>query len=46
MIQMLIVVDNPEEVEGAPCHLQLVGRRLKDEVLLQHAKVVEKALNE
>lgn len=43
---MLTVLDNPEEIEGAPCHLQLVGRRLKDEVLLQHAKVVEKVLTE
>lgn len=43
---MLIVPDNPEEVEGAPCHVQLVGRRLKDEVFLQHAKVVEKVLGE
>ncbi|OJJ55429.1 hypothetical protein ASPSYDRAFT_158656 [Aspergillus sydowii CBS 593.65] len=37
---------NPEEVEGAPCHVQLVGRRLKDEVFLQHARVVEKVLGE
>ncbi|KAL6233723.1 hypothetical protein BDW75DRAFT_251869 [Aspergillus navahoensis] len=34
----------PDEIEGAPCHVQLVGRRLKDEVLLQHAKVIEKVL--
>ncbi|KAL5337214.1 amidase signature domain-containing protein [Aspergillus crustosus] len=36
----------PKEVEGAPCHVQIVGRRLKDEVLLQHAKVIEKVLAE
>ncbi|KAL4804161.1 amidase signature domain-containing protein [Aspergillus unguis] len=36
----------PEEIEGAPCHVQLVGRRLKDELLLQHARVIEKALEE
>ncbi|PWY84806.1 amidase [Aspergillus heteromorphus CBS 117.55] len=34
----------PEEVEGAPCHIQLVGRRMKDELLVQHAKVVEAVL--
>ncbi|KAL4912660.1 amidase signature domain-containing protein [Aspergillus aurantiobrunneus] len=34
----------PEEIEGAPCHVQLVGRRLKDEALLQHAKVIEGVL--
>ncbi|KAL4865100.1 hypothetical protein BDV12DRAFT_211247 [Aspergillus spectabilis] len=36
----------PKEVEGAPCHVQIVGRRLKDEVLLQHAKVIEKVLSD
>ncbi|KAL2826290.1 amidase signature domain-containing protein [Aspergillus cavernicola] len=34
----------PREVQGAPCHVQVIGRRLKDEVLLQHAKVLEKVL--
>ncbi|KAB8229400.1 putative general amidase [Aspergillus alliaceus] len=32
------------EVENAPCHVQLTGRRLKDERLMQHAKVVESVL--
>ncbi|PYH89311.1 amidase [Aspergillus ellipticus CBS 707.79] len=36
----------PEEVEGAPCHVQLVGRRMKDELLMQHAKIVEAVLRE
>ncbi|RHZ54891.1 putative general amidase [Aspergillus thermomutatus] len=34
----------PKEVEGAPCHVQLIGRRLKDEALVQHAKVIESIL--
>ncbi|GAB1210164.1 hypothetical protein APSETT445_008954 [Aspergillus pseudonomiae] len=34
----------PKEVEGAPCHVQLIGRRLKDELLVQHSKVVEGVL--
>ncbi|KAL2869120.1 putative general amidase [Aspergillus lucknowensis] len=37
---------HPERVEGAPCHVQVIGRRLKDEVLLQHAKVIERVLAE
>ncbi|CEL10366.1 Putative General amidase-C [Source:UniProtKB/TrEMBL;Acc:Q9C1C7] [Aspergillus calidoustus] len=36
----------PDQIEGAPCHVQIVGRRLKDEVLLQHAKVIDKILAE
>ncbi|TVY64731.1 Acetamidase [Fusarium oxysporum f. sp. cubense] len=35
----------PKEVEGAPCHVQLIGRRLKDEELMKHAKVVEQVLS-
>ncbi|KAJ5384280.1 hypothetical protein N7517_002191 [Penicillium concentricum] len=34
----------PEEVENAPCHVQLIGRRQKDEVLMQHALIVEEIL--
>ncbi|KAB5530269.1 amidase signature domain-containing protein [Coniochaeta sp. 2T2.1] len=34
----------PKEVEGAPCHVHLIGRRLKDEALMQHAKIVESVL--
>lgn len=36
--------DYPKEVENAPCHVQLIGRRQKDEVLIQHAKIVEAIL--
>ncbi|GKZ16497.1 hypothetical protein AbraIFM66951_000275 [Aspergillus brasiliensis] len=32
------------EVEGAPCHIQLVGRPMEDEVLMQHASIVEELL--
>ncbi|KAL2816932.1 amidase signature domain-containing protein [Aspergillus granulosus] len=34
----------PHEVEGAPCHIQLIGRPMKDEELMQHARIVEKVL--
>ncbi|KAJ5261383.1 hypothetical protein N7478_011978 [Penicillium angulare] len=34
----------PKEVENAPCHVQLIGRRQKDEVLLHHAQIVEAIL--
>ncbi|CAG8000670.1 unnamed protein product [Penicillium salamii] len=34
----------PKEVENAPCHVQLIGRRQKDEVLLQYALIVEEVL--
>ncbi|KAJ5323228.1 hypothetical protein N7476_001828 [Penicillium atrosanguineum] len=36
--------DQPKRVEGAPCHIQLVGRRLMDEELVQNMKMVEKVL--
>ncbi|KAJ5761510.1 hypothetical protein N7533_003549 [Penicillium manginii] len=32
---------NPERIEGAPCHVQLIGRRQKDEALVRHARIVE-----
>jgi Asp-tRNA(Asn)/Glu-tRNA(Gln) amidotransferase A subunit family amidase len=41
---MLISSDLPKEVEGAPCHVQLIGRRQKDEILVQHARIVEDVL--
>ncbi|KAL2840359.1 amidase signature domain-containing protein [Aspergillus pseudodeflectus] len=34
----------PREVEGAPCHIQLIGRTLRDEELLQSAAIVEAVL--
>ncbi|KAL3456855.1 amidase signature domain-containing protein [Aspergillus heterothallicus] len=34
----------PDKIEGAPCHVQIIGRRLKDELLLQHAKAIERIL--
>ncbi|KAJ5690561.1 hypothetical protein N7462_004953 [Penicillium macrosclerotiorum] len=33
-------------VEGAPCHMQFIGRRQKDEILTQHARVIERVLTE
>lgn len=41
---MLICSDLPEAVEGAPSHVQLIGRRQKDEALVQHALIVEEVL--
>lgn len=41
---LLIKLDSPKEVENAPCHVQLIGRRFKDEMLMEHAKVVESIL--
>lgn len=41
---ILTIIDCPKEVENAPCHVQLIGRRLKDERLMQHAKIVESVL--
>lgn len=41
----MVHIDLPKEVEGAPCHVQLIGRRLKDEELIKHAKVVEQVLS-
>lgn len=36
--------DLPKEIENAPCHVQLIGRRLKDEKLVRHAEVVQSVL--
>ena len=41
---LLIELDSPKEVENAPCHVQLIGRRMKDEMLMEHAKMVESIL--
>ncbi|PIG89390.1 general amidase-B [Aspergillus arachidicola] len=30
-----------KDVEGAPCHIQLIGRRLKDELLMQNTQAIE-----
>ncbi|KAJ6134476.1 hypothetical protein N7523_000798 [Penicillium sp. IBT 18751x] len=35
---------NLEAVEGAPCHVQMIGRPMKDEELMQAALIVEKLL--
>ncbi|KAK1149674.1 hypothetical protein N8T08_005227 [Aspergillus melleus] len=34
----------PTEIEGAPCHVQLIGRRLQDEKLAQHVRQIERIL--
>jgi Asp-tRNA(Asn)/Glu-tRNA(Gln) amidotransferase A subunit family amidase len=38
--------DVPEEVEGMPCHVQVVGRPMMDEELVEIMGVVEKVLGE
>lgn len=45
-VHILTGTDQPKTVENAPCHVQLIGRRLKDEVLMQHAQIVEAILTE
>lgn len=40
----LTETDLPKEIENAPCHVQLIGRRLKDEKLVRHAEVVQGVL--
>lgn len=45
MARYLIFADEPDAIEGAPCHVQLIGRRQKDEVLVKHAKTVENILS-
>lgn len=41
---LLTGTDLPKEVENAPCHVQLIGRRLKDELLMEQVKVVDSVL--
>jgi Asp-tRNA(Asn)/Glu-tRNA(Gln) amidotransferase A subunit family amidase len=41
---MLTHLDIPDVIEGVPCAIQIMGRNLKDEDLLAHAKVVEDVL--
>ncbi len=36
--------DVPNEVEGAPCGIQLLGRPMRDEELVQHSQTVADAL--
>lgn len=42
---LLIFADEPDRIEGAPCHIQLIGRRQKDELLVRHAQIVESILS-
>jgi Asp-tRNA(Asn)/Glu-tRNA(Gln) amidotransferase A subunit family amidase len=38
------VVDKPEEVEGAPGHIQIMGKAMRDEELMEVMKAVEDLL--
>ncbi|KAJ6045870.1 uncharacterized protein N7446_008955 [Penicillium canescens] len=33
----------PQMIEGAPCHVQVIGRRLKDEILAHAVSAIERA---
>jgi len=39
-----VAVDVPNEVEGAPCGFQLVGRSMRDEELVANSRIVEQVL--
>lgn len=41
-----ISLDNPEAVEGAPGAIQIMGKPMKDEELIEVMKTVECILNE
>lgn len=42
---LMITIDLPDAVEGAPTGIQVVGRPLKDEETLKIMEVVAKVLN-
>jgi Asp-tRNA(Asn)/Glu-tRNA(Gln) amidotransferase A subunit family amidase len=44
-IELIMIVDLPDAVEGAPTGIQLVGRPLKDEECLKMMEVVAKVLS-
>ena len=39
-----LIVDDPEVYHGGPVGLQLVGRRLREEDVLEMAEILESAL--
>jgi len=43
---LLTVTDNPEEVHGAPCSIQLVAPRFQDEKCMEVAKIIDKILRD
>lgn len=44
MWRWLIIADDAEAAEGLPAHVQIVGKPLMDEELLEIMKVVESVL--
>jgi amidase len=42
----LVALDNPEELDGLPCAVQIVAPRFHDEKCLAIAKVVGSILNQ
>jgi hypothetical protein len=38
------VVDDPEAVDGAPCHIQVIARSEQDEELMAAVEMISKAL--
>jgi Asp-tRNA(Asn)/Glu-tRNA(Gln) amidotransferase A subunit family amidase len=41
----LVCIDEPEKVEGAPGAIQVVGKPMMDEELLEIMKVIEETLD-
>jgi hypothetical protein len=41
-----VLTDDPKAVNGAPCAIQVAGRRLQDEELLSRAEVIADILEE
>ena len=41
----LIYLDDPEEVDGAPCAVQIVAPRFQDEKCLAAAEIIDRALS-
>ena len=37
-------IDNPDDIEGAPSGIQIIGRPMRDEELVHTMDIVEKAL--
>lgn len=37
--------DVPDEVDGAPCHVQVFTTNLRDEECLQYARIIDACLN-
>ena len=43
-LDWLTIVDLPDEIEGAPCSVQVLGRTMREEELLRDAATIAAAL--